>query len=76
MKALSQTPPTLSSDGLSRWGQIQPFVAVSRETWRQLVLKRKAPQPVKLGKGTTLYRNAEVLAWLADPVAYAVEVAA
>lgn len=70
----ANVPQTLPEEGLSRWQTIAPFVAISRESWRQLVIKRRAPQPVRLGKGTTVYRNADVLAWLADPANYTVEV--
>ncbi|MFM0162810.1 helix-turn-helix transcriptional regulator [Paraburkholderia sediminicola] len=58
--------------GLSRFGQIRPFLPVSRETWRLLVLDRRAPQPLRLSSRCTVRRNDEVLAWLANPAAFTV----
>ncbi|AMR77269.1 helix-turn-helix transcriptional regulator [Cupriavidus nantongensis] len=69
-KDQSQTPTILPKDGVSRFGQIAPFIPFSRETWRKLVQAGKAPQPIKMGDRCTVYRNAEVHAWLADPVNY------
>lgn len=63
-------PADLPQIGYSRWSQLQPFVAVSRETWRKLVIAKKAPQPVRLSERSTLYPNAEVHRWLADPLGY------
>lgn len=66
----NDVPQALPVVGLSRWQQIADFVAVSRETWRQLVKAGKAPKPIKLGKGTTLYKNEEVHKWMANPCEY------
>jgi predicted DNA-binding transcriptional regulator AlpA len=65
-----QTPTVLPKDGVSRFGQIEAFLPFSRETWRKLVRDGKAPQPIKMGERCTVYRNADVHAWLADPVNY------
>ena len=65
--------PAFPKDGVSRFGQFQQFVAVSREKWRQLVLAGKAPQPIRMGARCTVYKNADVHAWMADPVNYRAE---
>lgn len=66
-----QTPPqALPPQGLSRWRQIAPFVNVSRETWRVLVLEGRAPQKINLGARCCYWRNKEVLEWLANPTTY------
>jgi predicted DNA-binding transcriptional regulator AlpA len=56
--------------GMSRWANLSQFIPVSRETWRQLVIAGKAPQPVKLSARCTMYSNPEVYRWLADPLGY------
>lgn len=56
--------------GMSRWAQLSQFIPVSRETWRQLVIAGKAPPPHKLSERCTMYSNAEVHRWLADPANY------
>lgn len=65
------TPPAvLPKDGVSRFHQIAPFLPFSRETWRKLVLAKKAPQPIKIGMRCTMYPNAEMHNWFADPANY------
>ncbi|OYY58562.1 MAG: transcriptional regulator [Polynucleobacter sp. 24-46-87] len=59
-------------DGMSRWSQFKNFSPFSREKWRQLVLEGKAPQPVRLGTRLTMWRNADLHEFLADPVGYRV----
>ncbi|TDV16297.1 helix-turn-helix transcriptional regulator [Paraburkholderia caballeronis] len=61
---------TLPLIGLSSWSQIAPFVGISRETWRKRCREGRAPQPIRLSRRRTLYRNEEVHRWLADPVGY------
>lgn len=56
--------------GMSRWQQLRHVIPVSRETWRQLVIAGKAPPAVKLSERCTMYSNAEVHRWIADPVSY------
>lgn len=68
--------PTLPTVGLSRWANLSPFVAVSRETWRKLVMAGKAPQPKRLGERCTVWDNSEVHEWLRDPAAWVSEPAA
>lgn len=56
--------------GMSRWAQLRKLIPVSRETWRQLVIAGRAPAPVRLSERCSLYPNAEIHAWLADPANY------
>jgi len=65
-----QVPDSIPSVGMSRWEQLRHFIPVSRETWRQMSLAGKAPQPVRLTERCTMYSNAEVLRWIADPANY------
>ncbi|WP_416047931.1 helix-turn-helix transcriptional regulator [Cupriavidus basilensis] len=65
-----QEKSLLPKDGVSRYGQLKPFIAVSREKWRQLVRDGKAPAPIRMGARCTVYRNADIHSWLADPVNY------
>lgn len=58
---------------MSRWQQLRHIIPVSRETWRQLVAAGKAPRPHKLSERCTMFSNADVHHWLADPVNYRVE---
>ncbi|RQQ54468.1 transcriptional regulator [Burkholderia stagnalis] len=41
-----------------------------RESWRKLGLAGKAPQPIRLSSTHSVYSNAEVHRWLADPLGY------
>lgn len=66
-KGLTTTLPTI---GMCRWDTLSHFVPISRESWRKLVNAGKAPKPVKLSERCTMYPNAEVHRWLADPAAY------
>lgn len=63
-------PQTLPQVGMSRWEQLRHFIPVSRESWRKLVIAGKAPKAVKLTERCTMYSNAEVHRWLADPANY------
>jgi predicted DNA-binding transcriptional regulator AlpA len=56
--------------GMSRWQQLEHIVSVSRETWRKLCMAKRAPAPIRLSERCTMYANAEVHRWLADPVGY------
>jgi predicted DNA-binding transcriptional regulator AlpA len=62
--------PALPPVGMSRWQQLDQIVPVSRETWRKLCLAKRAPAPIRLSERCTMYANAEVHRWLADPVGY------
>lgn len=61
---------TLPTVGMCRWDTLSRFVPISRESWRKLVNAGKAPRPVRLTERCTMYSNAEVHRWLADPAAY------
>ncbi|RLK36106.1 helix-turn-helix transcriptional regulator [Cupriavidus plantarum] len=67
---VSQGPTVLPKDGVSRFGQLKPFIPFSREKWRLLVRDGKAPPPIRMGCRCTVYRNADVHDWLADPANY------
>jgi len=62
----AQLPPV----GQSRWEQIAPFVGMCRVRWQQLGREGRAPKPVRLTSRMTLYPNAEVHRWIADPAGY------
>lgn len=64
------TTIVLPQDGVSRFNQIEPFLPCSRETWRKLVIAKRAPQPIKIGNRCTVYKNSDVHRWLADPANY------
>ncbi|MGU3777523.1 helix-turn-helix transcriptional regulator [Burkholderia metallica] len=64
--------PILPQVGLSKWAQIAPFVPMCRESWRKLSLAGKAPQSIRFSPTHSVYSNAEVHRWLADPLGYAV----
>lgn len=74
MSNLQQTdsaqPAVLPTTGLSKWPQIKPFLPIGRETWRKLGLEGKAPRPIKLSETCAVYRNEQVLRWIADPLNY------
>lgn len=61
---------TLPLVGRSRWSQIEPFVGVSRETWRKLCIEGRAPKPIRLSQRCTVWLNDEMHAYLADPLNY------
>lgn len=65
---------TLPKDGMSRFKQFQTFLPISRETWRKLVRDKRAPQPVRMGVRCTMWKNADLHAFLADPLNYRAEV--
>lgn len=62
--------PTLPRIGRSKFSQIEPFIGMCRESWRKLGIAGKAPRPVRLTGSCSLYDNAEVHRWIADPAAY------
>ncbi|CAJ0732864.1 MULTISPECIES: helix-turn-helix transcriptional regulator [Ralstonia] len=62
----------LPQDGVSRFTQIAAFLPFSRETWRKLVRDGKAPQPIRIGDRCTVWKNADIHAWLASPNTYQV----
>jgi prophage regulatory protein len=68
-----QEPETIPLVGMSRWETLRHFIPVSRETWRQLVIAKRAPAPYKLSERCTMYSNADVHRWIADPANYRAE---
>jgi predicted DNA-binding transcriptional regulator AlpA len=62
--------PVLPLIGLFKWRDIAPFVGMSRESWRKLVVAGKAPAPIRLTSSCSLYKAQDVHAWLADPIGY------
>ena len=70
----AQERTTLPKDGMSRFKQFQTFLPISRETWRKLVRDKRAPQPVRMGVRCTMWKNADLHAFLADPLNYRAEV--
>lgn len=72
-KQIEAVAPTLPTVGMSRFKQIQPFLPISREKFRQLVRQGKAPQPIYLSSRCCMYANASIHEFLADPVNYTVK---
>jgi prophage regulatory protein len=70
LAAAKGLPTTLPTVGMCRWDTLSHFAPISRESWRKLVNAGKAPRPVKLSERCTMYHNAEVHLWLADPAGY------
>ena len=75
-QATATPTPTLPTVGMSRFKQIQPFLPISREKFRQMVRALEAPQPVRLSTTCVMYKNEELHKFLADPLNYRAEVAA
>ena len=65
---------TLPKDGMSSFEQFQTFLPISRETWLKLVRDKRPPQPVRMGVRCTRWKNADLHAFLADPLNYRAEV--
>jgi prophage regulatory protein len=60
----------LPENGLSRWQQLKDFVPLSRETVRLREIEGKFPRRIRLTEHCTLWDNAEIHRWLADPIGY------
>ncbi|WP_313378794.1 helix-turn-helix transcriptional regulator [Achromobacter insolitus] len=63
-------PEKLLPGALYSWMEIEPFVRVSRETWRMRVKDGTAPPKVPTGARGVKYRGGEVLRWIDDPIGY------
>jgi len=62
----TQTTPSLADATLLRQRQIVPeIVPVSHATLWRWVKKGTFPRPLKCGPNTTVWRKADVLAWVA-----------
>ena len=59
---------SLPSIGMSRWKSISHLVRFSKEKFRQLVLKGRAPQPIRFSARCTAYSNLELIKFLNDPL--------
>ncbi|WP_321964193.1 helix-turn-helix transcriptional regulator [Paraburkholderia sp. J7] len=64
------TRATLPPEGFSRWPTVRNLVGMGRETVRQKEQRGLFPKHVSLGPRTAAWRNADLLAWLADPENY------
>ena len=54
----------LPANGFSRLRQIVPeILPISRSTFWRLVKRGDFPQPVKIGKRITAWRNEDITAW-------------
>lgn len=62
--AMQTQPITLPPQGMSRAKQLLPLLPFGKTTLYNLVNNGKFPQPVKLSKHMTAWRNSDVLAWL------------
>lgn len=65
---------SLPRDGMSRFNQFKPYLPISREKFRQLVIAKKAPQPIRLGSRCTFYKNSDLHEFFNDPLNYRAEV--
>lgn len=65
-----RVPQALPQTGKLRWSQLEPFMPISRETWRKLSLEGKAPPSIRFSVRCTMWDASEVHRWLADPMAY------
>ncbi|MBC8641170.1 hypothetical protein IAG25_30580 [Caballeronia sp. EK] len=68
-----EMPITLPNVGLFRFKQFAAFLPFSRETWRKLVLKGKAPAPIRMGGRCTVWPAAQLHKFLRDPANYQAE---
>ncbi|WP_346779503.1 transcriptional regulator [Burkholderia sp. Ac-20345] len=62
--------PILPRVGLSKWAQIAPFIPMCRESWRKLGIAGKAPQPIRMSRTHSAYKNSEVHRWQENPLGY------
>lgn len=69
-KKTTSSAPIIYPDGLYRFAAFKPLIGYSRETWRQRGKEGTAPKPVVQGANSTLWRGADVLAWLENPAEY------
>jgi prophage regulatory protein len=68
--AEGRPPVSLPTVGMCRWDTLSYFIPISRESWRKLVNAGRAPKAFRLSERCTMYSNAEVHRWLADPAGY------
>lgn len=62
--------PKLIRGGMSREKDLLPYLPFSKtELWRS-AKRGDFPQPIKISKAVTAWRNDEVLEWFKDPTAW------
>ena len=66
----TQTSQPLQQGGLSRAEDVLKFVPFGKTTLWSWAKAGKFPAPIKLTATMTVWRNDEVLAWLADPTGW------
>ena len=60
----NEKPFTLPPQGVSHAKQIFQRIPIGTTALYKLVKEGNFPAPIKLGANTTVWRNADVLAWL------------
>ena len=60
----------IDPEALYRLTEIEPFLPIGSSTWRRMVAKQRAPQPIKLSAKCTLWRGSDILDWLRSPEEY------
>jgi predicted DNA-binding transcriptional regulator AlpA len=63
----------LHPGGLSRWDELRHLIPMDRRTWQRLGKSGRAPVPERMGKRLSLYRNSQILSWLADPANWSID---
>ncbi len=62
--------PKLIRGGMCREKDLLPYLPFSKtQLWRS-AKQGEFPQPIKISKAVTAWRNDEVLEWLKDPIAW------
>ncbi|GAA0493392.1 transcriptional regulator [Pigmentiphaga daeguensis] len=67
---IATKPVVLMPEGLYQWEAFSDRVPYTRETWRVKMDAGMAPKPIRLSARCTVWRGADILAWLADPLGY------
>lgn len=67
---LTDSPQPLPPSGWSRLVQFKHLLPFGEEQLRRMGKAGRAPQPVRLSHRCAVYRNEEILRFLADPVGY------
>lgn len=69
----SKSAPIIHPEGLYRWNEFSDRIPFSRETWRQRIIKGKAPAGETLSPSCTVWRGKDILDWLSSPTTYSKE---
>jgi len=67
------SPPAMNPVGFSRIAHVLVLAKISREKFRLLAIEGRAPQPIRLSKRCTVYRNSEIISFCADPLNFRAE---